>query len=422
MEVDRPVVRTADCKRVVLWVNQELKDIDNTYAAKYIRWGAKQTFASKKSKPVKVPERSTCAARERWYDITTDKIGIAFWPKTQQYRHMAPTNPEGIVCNCNLYTVVPTFEDATACAALNAVLNCTIVALLKCFYGRYAGTEGALKTEVVDALMLEIPDPRSASKHVTARMTNALRQMGTRPVTHLVQESMLQCHDETHMREILKRPVELSNELRQPDRRALDDAVFEMIGVEDPKERVHLIDELYEQTASYYRQQRTLEIQGMRNRSKAGRKQISPRDLAASVWDSLRPEERGEPVVEWMKTRYPGGIEVSILDGKPTARGSDDMFSPASVSFKQGAKAVEMDYASPEHAALVVALAELEIRGSVTLPDTAAACQECREQLATRLASARARFTELAASRTGQESMREQVVFILLQWLIHGNV
>jgi hypothetical protein len=246
--------------------------------------------------------------------------------------------------------------------------------------------------------------------------------MGTRPVTHLVQESMLQCHDETHMREILKRPVELSNELRQPDRRALDDAVFEMIGVEDPKERVHLIDELYEQTASYYRQQRTLEIQGMRNRSKAGRKQISPRDLAASVWDSLRPEERGEPVVEWMKTRYPGGIEVSILDGKPTARGSDDMFSPASVSFKQGAKAVEMDYASPEHAALVVALAELEIRGSVTLPDTAAACQECREQLATRLASARARFTELAASRTGQESMREQVVFILLQWLIHGNV
>jgi hypothetical protein len=81
-----------------------------------------------------------------------------------------------------------------------------------------------------------------------------------------------------------------------------------------------------------------------------------------------------------------------------------------------------MDYASPEHAALVVALAELEIRGSVTLPDTAAACQECREQLATRLASARARFTELAASRTGQESMREQVVFILLQWLIHGNV
>jgi methylase of polypeptide subunit release factors len=421
MEVDRPIVRTADCKRVVLWVNQELKDIADTYAAKYIRWGAKQTFTSKKSKPVKVPERSTCAARERWYDITTDKIGIAFWPKTQQYRHMAPTNPEGIVCNCNLYTVVPTFEDATACTALNAVLNCTIVALLKCFYGRYAGTEGALKTEVVDALMLEIPDPRSASEHVTARMTNALRQMGTRPVTHLVQESMLQCHDETHMREILERPVELSNELRQPDRRALDDAVFEMIEVEDPKERAHLIDELYEQTASYYRQQRTLEIQGMRNRSKAGRKQMSPRDLAASVWDSLKPEERGEPVMEWIKSRWPGGIEVSIPDGKPTARGSDDMFSPASVNFKQGAKAIEMDYASPEHAALVVALAELEIRGSVTLPDTAAACQECREQLAARLEGARARFTELAASRTGQESMREQVVFILLQWLIHGN-
>ncbi len=39
MEVDRPVVRTTRCKRVVLWVNQELKDIADTYAA-VIRFGA----------------------------------------------------------------------------------------------------------------------------------------------------------------------------------------------------------------------------------------------------------------------------------------------------------------------------------------------------------------------------------------------
>jgi hypothetical protein len=232
---------------------------------------------------------------------------------------------------------------------------------------------------------------------------------------------MLACHTEEHMREILARPVELSNELCQPDRRALDDAVLELLGVEDSQQRAALLAELYTETALYYRYQRTQDIQATINRSKADRKQMSPRDLAASVWDSLKPEERGEPVVEWIKSRWPGGIEVSIPDGKPTARGSDDMFSPASVSFKQGAKAVEMDYASPEHAALVVALAELEIRGSVTLPGTAAACQDCRGQLAARLEGARARFTELAASRTGQESMREQVVFILLHWLTHGK-
>jgi methylase of polypeptide subunit release factors len=421
MEVDRPVIRTADCQRVVLWVNQELSEIAATYAAKYIRWGAKTTFTSKKSKPVKVPERSTCAARIRWYDITTDKIGIAFWPKIQQYRHMAPINPDELVCNCNLYTVVPRLDDKTASTALNAVLNCTTVALMKCFYGRYAGTEGALKTEVVDAVMLEIPDPRRVTKAVADRMARALEKMGARPVTHMVQESMLRCHTEELMREILTRPVELSKELQQPDRRDLDDAVLEMIGIKNPRERTKILEELYAQTAAYYRHQRTLEIQGMRNRANANRKQISPRDLAASIWDSLTDAERGEPVANWIKTRWPSHVTVAIPDGKPSARGADDMFSPASVSFRQGAKTIEQTYASPEQAALVAELANLEYRGDISIPDTAAACQDCRNQLAARLTRARNRFAELAASRTGQPPMQEKVIFTLLHWYTHSR-
>lgn len=421
MEVDRPIIRAADCQRVVLWVNQELQDIADTYAAKYIRWGAKTTFTSKKSKPVKVPERSTCAARVRWYDITTEKIGIAFWPKIQQYRHMAPTNPEGIVCNCNLYTVVPRIDDTSARTALNAVLNGTVVALMKCFYGRYAGTEGALKTEVVDALMLEIPDPRKITRAVADRMAQALQKMGTRAVTHMVQESMMRCHTEDLMREILARPVELSKELQQADRRDLDDAVFEMIGIKNKRDRTRLLEELYAQTAGYYRHQRTLEIQGMRNRANANRKQMSPRDLAASVWDSLTPEERGEPIADWIRTHWSALVTVKIPDGKPATRGADDMFSPASVSFKQGAKTIEQTYASPEQAALVADLAELEYRGEISVPDTAAACQDCRTKLAARLTRARARFAELAGSRTGQAPMQEKVIYTLLHWYTHGQ-
>ena len=84
MQVDRPVVRAADTDRVVLWVNKELRELSGTLVAKYIRWGAKETFASKKSKAVPVPERSTVAARPRWYDLTGGKIGVAFWPKAQK--------------------------------------------------------------------------------------------------------------------------------------------------------------------------------------------------------------------------------------------------------------------------------------------------------------------------------------------------
>lgn len=148
MQVERPVVRATDLDRVVLWVNKPLSELADTHVARYIRWGSTRTFASRKSKAVPVPQRSTCAARPLWYDLTNDKIGLAFWPKTQKYRHIVPANPESLVCNCNLYTVVPDLNNRHERIALAAILNSTIVGLFKCFYGRYAGSEGTLKTEV----------------------------------------------------------------------------------------------------------------------------------------------------------------------------------------------------------------------------------------------------------------------------------
>ena len=204
MQVDRPVIRASDLDRVVLWVSDPLNVLGHTYVAKYIRWGSRQTFASKKSKAVPVPQRSTCASRSVWYDLTSDKVGVAFWPKTQQYRHIIPANPQGLVCNCNLYTVVPDLQSEDAHTALSGILNSTIVGLFKCFYGRYAGTESALKTEVMDVVLLEVPDPRVVSRQLAMRLAKALDSITRREVTHLVEEALLECHSQETMREILR--------------------------------------------------------------------------------------------------------------------------------------------------------------------------------------------------------------------------
>src|SRR5207253_377278 len=98
MNVSRPVISAEELERVVLWVNQPLSEIKGTYAQDYIAWGSGQTFASKKSKSVPVPERSSCASRERWYDVTGREPGIGFWPMAQQYRHIVPSNPFGLSC------------------------------------------------------------------------------------------------------------------------------------------------------------------------------------------------------------------------------------------------------------------------------------------------------------------------------------
>lgn len=421
MEVDRPVIRARDLDRVVLWVDKPLNELVHTYAAKYIRWGSKQTFASKKSKAVPVPLRSSCALRPLWYNVTKDEIGVAFWPKAQKYRHIIPANPEGLICNCNLYTVVPDLADKHERAALAAILNSTMVGLLKCFYGRYAGAEGTLKTEVVDTVLLEIPDPRGVAPKLAERLSKALEKMTHRKVTHLVEEALLQCHSVEAMREILLEGAELPAELRQEDRRELDDCVFELIGVTSKHERTKMVDELYHVTTEYYRYQRTQDIQAMENRAGNKTHRFDAQDLAGSIWQSLREGEQGPAVGEWIKSDYPRGEAVEIPEGKPAVLGASDMFDPSGVVFKGNKETHCVSYANPEQAAFVAALAEIGIRGRIEIPKSAVDCARCLEELRVRVKRAGERFARLAASRTGTQSLQEKTATLLMHWYIHGR-
>jgi hypothetical protein len=421
MQVDRPVIRASDLDRVVLWVNEPLGALGHSYAAKYIRWGSKQTFASKKSKAVPVPLRSSCVSRPLWYDVTKDEIGVAFWPKAQKYRHIVPANPEGLICNCNLYTVVPCLASPTEQIAFAAILNSTIVALFKCFYGRYAGTEGTLKTEVVDTVLLEIPDPRGVSPELAERLDEALKKMMRRTVTHLVEEALLQCHSDEGMREILLNEAKLPAELCQEDRRELDDCVFELIGITNKQERKKMVDELYRVTTEYYRYQRTQDIQAMENRAGNKGRRFDAQDLAGSIWHSLAEGEQGPAVTNWIKSAYPEIEAIKIPDGGAQALGASDMFNPSGVVFKGNKETHQVSYGSSEQAALVAALAEIGIRGNVDVPKSSVDCARCLGDLRLRIKRAGEHFTQLAASRTGTQSLQEKTATLLMQWYTHGR-
>src|SRR5207302_7753731 len=142
-------------------------------------------------------------------------------------RHIIDANPERLICNHNLFdlaardTLKPRERDVFV-----AVLNSTLVGLFKTFYGRYAGTEGNLKTEVIDVNLLEVPDPRGVSADLAKRLTGALNQLARRDVGHLVEEQLRECHSPERARRLAAGPLKLSDELRQPDRRDLDDATF----------------------------------------------------------------------------------------------------------------------------------------------------------------------------------------------------
>ena len=420
MQVDRPVIRAADLNRVVLWVGDELKDLSGTYVAKYLRWGAKQTFASNKSKAVPVPERSTCDSRPLWYDLTGGKTGVVFWPMAQQYRHVIPTNPEGLVCNHNLFYLNAQGISGKEAEVLPAVLNSTFLALFKTYYGRYAGTEGNLKTEVVDVNLLDVPDVRGVSKQAADRLLAAFCKLQGRDTKPLVESDFMESHTVERVKELAERPVALSDELKQTDRRELDDAVLEMVGVSDTKERAAILDELYLETAAHFRQIRIVEVQKQVQRA-GGRRRLTGADLAASVWDSLSDDEKGPAVEEWLAAQQGQRRTVGIPDGKAKALGNGNMFAPAGVDFLQGKTVHHETYAHPQQAALAAMLANLEIRGQVELPTDEQTCDRWRKDLEKRLTEARSRFEALAETRTGTDSLRSATAGMLMQWFIHGR-
>jgi len=423
MQINRPVVRAADLDRVVLLVGEPMDELKKRapWAWRYIRYGMKQSFASRKSKPVPVPKRSTCAARDPWYDLTgLVKPGVAFWPMAQQYRHIIAANPEGLVCNHNLFDIAPAASlSPRECEAFVAVLNSTLVGLFKTFYGRYAGTEGNLKTEVVDVNLLEVPDPRGVSPRLAKRLADALGRMSKRPVGRMVEEQLMDCHTPDRARRIAEGPLVLADELQQADRRDLDDAVFELLGVSDPAERDALVGSLYEATARHFRDIRVVEIEKMEQRAKSNSRRFRVQDLAADIWDAAELAD-AVPLAEWLGQQPESDSAAIIPEERPATLSDDVMFSPETVYFGKR-RTGHMNCQSRGQAELVTFLANLGVSGEVRVPAALEPCYKVLSRAETRIKKARARFRELARSRTGDERVQEQLVEVLERWFVLGR-
>jgi len=304
---------------------------------------------------------------------------------------------------------------------LIAVLNSTLIALLKTFYGRFAGTEGNLKTEVVDVKLLHVPQVAAVQEDLAARIREAFHSLQRRKCGRMVEALFMDCHDLDHLALIKDRPLELSEELCQPDRRALDEAVMELIGVNDAAERAQLLEEIYRATAAHYRQIRIVEIQKQVQRAGGRSRRLSAADLAAGIWDSLGPEQRGVPIASSLAGSCPEAETVRIPEGKAKAPGRNDLFHSNDVVFVAGRSKEHATYANTEQAALAALLANLGIRGEVKLPQDAQECAAHRISIERRTESARRLFEQLAAQRTSNEKTLEQVVALLLHWHVHGR-
>ncbi len=421
MKVYRPVVRTEDQERVVLMLNEPIPKLQGTYVQKYLRYGETHTFASKKSKAVPVPKRSTCAAREPWYDLTPQiRKSFALWPKATQYRHIIPYNPDSLITNCRLYYLSPRTDQALDELPFTAILNSTLVGFWRSFYRRYTGTEGSLDTEIVDVNLIDVPRPDFNCQELRKRIVDAFEALQGRAVGPMVEENLLECHSPERAKRIAEGPIEMPNELKQADRRELDDAVFELLSVADPRRRKELVDRLYEETALHFRQIRVVEIQKMEQRRKSATSRFSAEELAADLWDAAELNDL-TPLKEWIAKQPETTAAAIIPDASPAYLSVHaKMFDNETVYFGKDRKN-HMICKSREEAELVKLLADLGVHGAVNVPPKADGCAELRRKIEQRIGIAKSRFEELANTRTSLEEKQIEVVELLLRWFVLGR-
>ncbi len=157
----------------------------------------------------------------------------------------------------------------------------------------------------------------------------------------------------------------------------------------------------------------------MEQRSKADSKRFRVDDLAADIWDAAELED-ATPLAEWLAEQPESDSLVILLDERPAVLSNDMMFLPNTVYFGKGRKG-HVDCQSRGQAELVVRLANLGVQGQVKLPADLGPCLKVLDRVDRRIESARARFKELAESRTGDERVQNQLMDVLQHWFVVGR-
>ncbi len=212
-QVQSLVVHTQTLDTVVFACSlskRELRSKSFHGALAYIDWGERQVTRKRQKTAAGIPWPQTETVKRRtpgWWAIPKQNLTPTrnFLLYVVNDRFIAPYATEPIASDRCFHRIFP--KDDTQAEPLAAILNSTFTALVIALWGRSGLGQGALKFEASDAARLPILDPTLIVGQAISELTSRFRQMAERKV----------------------QPV--FDEVHQPDRRALDDVVFDALGL-----------------------------------------------------------------------------------------------------------------------------------------------------------------------------------------------
>lgn len=389
MEANRPVITAADVGRLVINASVSRASLRRTYLGKYIAHAEERGWNN----------GSTIISRAHvrpWYDLglrPKEERAELFWPMAQQYRHIIPWNEEYMICNHNLFDIWS--REGVNGRLLWAVLNSTFVVLSKHQFGRAAGIEGNLKTEVVDVNMMLVPDIRDVAPELAERATAAAEALSEGLSSRYLYE-------------------EFENEHRQ----TLDDVVLEILGITDVAGRRTLRTRIYEAIRAQYIATREREKVAQQHRRESQRTGAqSPTDIAEDIWEEHRAELGILRSPEDFVHSWEGGEYFDLPDGHVevgTAMMETGRQLRVGTVRVGGATSQVLDVGSVEKARFLQVLAECGHYGSVRVP-AESECSSAYHEFSQYKQELTEKFVPLAQQRTRDERRQRQIVVALMR-------
>jgi len=368
-----------DLRLKILVCGKPKSQLKRTHVLKYIEWGEREHFH----------ERPSCN-RDPWYYVKPPaRRGDILWPEGQQYRHLAPFNRGQLLCNHKVFDLL--VHRGVRSEVLCGIMNSTLSALMKHFFGRLAGTEGNLQTAVVDVELMLVPDAHAAKGGLRRRITAALERMCRRPTMNLPDEFDL------------------------ADRQELDDAVLELLGEPDVQERRYLRDKLYREITLMYRAIRDKELQMVEFRKQTARgSTLSVEQIAQQVWDELDPSLIRRFPEDFIDPDEPVEV-IELPDGK--LRIVDNSLL--------GHVGVDIDghyieIGDPARADLLKGIFECGRRGPVPIPKDPRVCETVDQRFRDYRAQIESEFAYQASQKTASEKFQAKVVANLRHRLVQA--
>ena len=200
-------------------VRDSKSKLRGTRVFEYILFGEKHNL-NKKTK---------CASRSQWYTVEQMAPAPILWVRRHSDRHMVILNDVGARSG-DFYRIFPKSYDASTVCAL---LNSTFVIMSKEIFGRVNLGGGALKTERIDILRIQVPNPSMLSTDQISRLERAFEEMCSREVSSTFDEIGLSDFADDPSR-VSSQDVHLEKALS--DRRELDEVVFEALGLTEAEQ------------------------------------------------------------------------------------------------------------------------------------------------------------------------------------------